>query len=51
MAVISSWNLSVEEHLKQLDDMLEKLEQSLQFQLDFLENLDTEAGRHMEQLE
>jgi hypothetical protein len=30
---------------------LEKLKNSLQFQLDFLENLDSEAGRRMEQLE
>jgi chromosome segregation ATPase len=51
MAASSSRNLSVEERLKQLDDTLEKLKQSLQFQLDFLENLDTEAGRRMEQLE
>jgi hypothetical protein len=51
MAASSSQNLSVEERLKQLDDTLEKLKQSLQFQLDFLENLDTEAGRRMEQLE
>jgi DNA mismatch repair ATPase MutS len=51
MAASSSRTLSVEERLKQLDDTLEKLKQSLQFQLDFLENLDTEAGRRMEQLE
>jgi hypothetical protein len=51
MAASSSRTLSVEECLKQLDDTLEKLKQSLQFQLDFLENLDTEAGRRMEQLE
>ena len=51
MAVSSSRNLTVEERLKQLDDTLEKLKQSLQFQLDFLENLDTEAGRRLEQLE
>jgi DNA repair exonuclease SbcCD ATPase subunit len=51
MAVSSSRNLTVEERLKQLDEMLEKLKQMLQFQLDFLENLDTEAGRRLEQLE
>lgn len=51
MAASSSRPLSVEERLKQLDDKLEKLKNTLQFQLDFLENLDSEAGRRMEQLE
>ena len=51
MAASSSRPLTVEERLKQLDDKLEKLKNMLQFQLDFLENLDSEAGRHMEQLE
>jgi TolA-binding protein len=51
MAASSSRPLSVEERLKQLDDKLEKLKNSLQFQLAFLENLDSEAGRRMEQLE
>ena len=30
---------------------LENIKQLLQFQLDFLENLDSEAGRHLEKLE
>jgi SMC interacting uncharacterized protein involved in chromosome segregation len=51
MAASSSRSLPVEERLKQLDDKLEKLKNMLQFQLDFLENLDSEAGRRMEQLE
>ena len=34
-----------------MDKALENLKQLLQHQLDFLENLDTEAGRRMEQLE
>jgi hypothetical protein len=51
MASSSSRPLTVEERLKQLDDKLEKLKNMLQFQLDFLENLDSEAGRRMEQLE
>lgn len=51
MAASSSRPLTVEERLKQLDDKLEKLKNMLQFQLDFLENLDSEAGRRMEQLE
>jgi predicted nucleic acid-binding Zn-ribbon protein len=51
MAASSSRPLPVEERLKQLDDKLEKLKNMLQFQLDFLENLDSEAGRRMEQLE
>ena len=44
-------NLTVEERLKKLDETLEKLKQMLQYQLDFLENLDTEAGRQLEHLE
>jgi hypothetical protein len=51
MAASTSRTISVEERLKQLDDKLEKLKNSLQFQFDFLENLDSEAGRRMEQLE
>jgi hypothetical protein len=51
MASSSSRPPTVEERLKQLDDKLEKLKNMLQFQLDFLENLDSEAGRRMEQLE
>jgi hypothetical protein len=34
-----------------MDTTLENLKQLLQFQLDFLENLDSEAGRRMEKLE
>jgi hypothetical protein len=51
MAASSSRNLTVEERLKKLDETLEKLKQTLQYQLDFLENLDTEAGRRLEHLE
>jgi hypothetical protein len=51
MAASTSRPLTVEERLKHLDDKLEKLKNMLQFQLDFLENLDSEAGRRMEQLE
>jgi hypothetical protein len=51
MAASSSRPLPVEERLKQLDEKLEKLKNMLQYQLDFLENLDSEAGRRMEQLE
>ena len=51
MVVSSSRNLTVEERLKKLDETLEKLKQTLQYQLDFLENLDTEAGRQLEHLE
>ena len=51
MASSSSRPLPVEERLKQLDEKLEKLKNMLQYQLDFLENLDSEAGRRMEQLE
>jgi chromosome segregation ATPase len=51
MAASSSRPLPVEERLKQLDEKLENLKNMLQYQLDFLENLDSEAGRRMEQLE
>jgi hypothetical protein len=51
MAASSSRNLTIEERLKQLDETLEGLKQTLQYQLDFLENLDSEAGRRLEQLE
>ena len=51
MAASSSRNLTIEERLKQLDETLESLKQTLQYQLDFLENLDSEAGRQLEQLE
>jgi hypothetical protein len=51
MAASSSSNLTMEERLKLMDAALESLKQTLQYQLDFLENLDSEAGRRLEQLE
>jgi hypothetical protein len=42
---------STKERLKEMDKALENLKQLLQHRLDFLENLDMEAGRRMEQLE
>jgi chromosome segregation ATPase len=51
MAASSSKKPSLEERLKTMDTTLENLKQMLQFQLDFLENLDSEAGRRMEKLE
>jgi hypothetical protein len=51
MAASSSNKLTMEERLKIMDSTLENLKQMLQFQLDFLENLDSEAGRRMEKLE
>ena len=51
MASSSTEKLSTEERLKEMDKALENLKQLLQYQLDFLENLDSEAGRRMEQLE
>jgi hypothetical protein len=51
MAASSSNKPSMEERLKIMDSTLENLKQMLQFQLDFLENLDSEAGRRMEKLE
>jgi hypothetical protein len=51
MAASSSTKPSLEERLKAMDSTLENLKQMLQFQLDFLENLDSEAGRRMEKLE
>jgi hypothetical protein len=51
MASSSSSKPSTEERLKKMDKALENLKQLLQFQLDFLENLDLEAGRRMEKLE
>ena len=51
MASSSTGKLSMEERLKEMDKALENLKQLLQHQLDFLENLDSEAGRRMEQLE
>jgi len=51
MASISDNKPSTEERLKVMDKMMENLKKLLQFQLDFLENLDSEAGRRMEKLE
>jgi hypothetical protein len=51
MASSSDNKPSTEERLKAMDTALENLKQLLQFQLDFLENLDSEAGRRMEKLE
>lgn len=51
MASSSTGKLSTEEHLKEMDKALANLQQLLQNQLDFLENLDVEAGRRLEQLE
>ena len=42
--------LSMEERLKEMDKALANLQQLLHNQLDFLENLDVEAGRRLEQL-
>jgi chromosome segregation ATPase len=51
MASGSNNKPNTEERLKAMDTALENLKQLLQFQLDFLENLDSEAGRRMEKLE
>jgi chromosome segregation ATPase len=51
MASSSKGPLSTEERLKQMETTLANLQQMLQHQLDFLENLDVEAGRRLEQLE
>ena len=51
MASSSGNKPSTEERLKAMDTTLENLKQLLQFQLDFLENLDSEAGRRLEKLE
>jgi len=48
MASSSKGPLSTEERLKQMESTLENLQQMLQHQLDFLENLDVEAGRRLE---
>ena len=47
----SNSKMSTEERIKEMDKTLENLKQLLQFQLDFLENLNSEAGRRMEKLE
>jgi len=51
MASSSKGKLSTEERLKEMDKALANLQQLLHNQLDFLENLDVEAGRRLEQLE
>jgi len=51
MASSSKGPLSTEDRLKQMETTLANLQQMLQHQLDFLENLDVEAGRRLEQLE
>jgi predicted RNase H-like nuclease (RuvC/YqgF family) len=51
MASSSKGPMSIEERLKQMETTLANLQQMLQHQLDFLENLDVEAGRRLEQLE
>jgi predicted RNase H-like nuclease (RuvC/YqgF family) len=51
MASSSKGPMSTEERLKQMETTLANLQQMLQHQLDFLENLDVEAGRRLEQLE
>jgi hypothetical protein len=51
MASSSKGPMSTEERLKEMDKTLANLQQMLQHQLDFLENLDVEAGRRLEQLE
>jgi len=51
MVSSSKGKLSTEERLKEMDKALANLQQLLQNQLDFLENLDVGAGRRLEQLE
>jgi hypothetical protein len=51
MASSSKGKLSTEERLKEMDKALANLQQLLHNQLDFLENLDMEAGRRLKQLE
>jgi chromosome segregation ATPase len=51
MATSSGAKPTTEERLNAMDQALEKLKQMLNYQLDFLQNLDEEAGRRMEQLE
>ena len=51
MASSSKGPKSTEERLKEMDKTLANLQEMLQHQLDFLENLDVEAGRRLEQLE
>jgi predicted RNase H-like nuclease (RuvC/YqgF family) len=51
MASSSNRPMSTEERLKQMETTLANLQQMLEHQLDFLENLDVEAGRRLEQLE
>jgi len=42
---------TTEERLSAMDEALEKLKQMLNYQLDFLQNMDIEAGRRLERLE
>jgi len=51
MAASTSKKSSLEERLKTMDATLQNLKQMLQHQLDFLENLDVEVGRRLDQLE
>jgi len=51
MASSSKGPMSTKERLKQMETTLANLQQMLEHQLDFLENLDVEAGRRLEQLE
>jgi hypothetical protein len=51
MASSSNKPIRTEERLKQMETTLANLQQMLEHQLDFLENLDVEAGRRLEQLE
>jgi hypothetical protein len=51
MASSSKGKLRTEERLKEMDKALANLQQLLHNQLDFLENLDVEAGHRLEQLE
>jgi hypothetical protein len=51
MASSSGSKPSTEERLNAMDVALENLKQMLNYQLDFLQNLDIDAGRRLETLE
>jgi len=51
MASSSGSKPTTEERLSAMDEALENLKQMLNYQLDFLQNLDIEAGRRLERLE
>jgi chromosome segregation ATPase len=51
MASSSRSKPTTEERLSAMDEALENLKQMLNYQLDFLQNLDIEAGRRLERLE